>query len=100
LAGRDRTPPCGVLLRSAPRAPRADRSGRGRPMNQDSESEADTLLRAIDEPADPRSHMQGPDPHDSDGTDGEEGDGTDGTDGDTDGTDETDSDGTDDAEAE
>jgi hypothetical protein len=67
-------------------------------MNQDMQSDS-SLIRAIDEPADPTFRMLGKDP-DGDGTDGTDGDGTDGsdtdgTDGDTDGTDGSDGDGTD-----
>jgi hypothetical protein len=58
--------------------------------------ERNSLLHAVDEPADPTYRTLAADPNDSDGTDGDEGDGTDGTDGtDSDGTDGTDSDGTD-----
>jgi len=63
-------------------------------MSQDMNAETDTLLHAIDEPADHLVQMLGPDPHDSDGTDGDE----DGTDGDSDGTDGADGDGTDGAD--
>ncbi len=65
-------------------------------MTQDATADTNPLLRAVDEPA-AGLRMQGPDPHDSDGTDGDEdeGDGTDGTDGDSDGTDGDDSDGAD-----
>jgi hypothetical protein len=77
-------------------------------MNYETQPTGDTLLRAVDEPAEGLVKMQGKDPHDSDGTDGDsdgtdgaDGDGTDGTDGDgtdgsdADGTDGTDGDGTD-----